>query len=465
MESIQRLLDVIAARNLLVTAEHLVLTQVLVPSTLNQLAFVLGALSAGSLVSARVRRWGEERLPRDKARSWSTRVWTRIVEIAAGPGISVALVLGALVVVRTADWPAGVLTMAAQLIAAWIVAALLSPLVRSAFWARAFFVFAFSVAALSVLGLLETTIVRLDQSVVRLGTVQLSALDVIRGVVQFAVLLWLALTASRLLEDQLERADTVSPSLRVLIGKLLRFALVAVAIVMALASVGVDLTAFALFTGALGVAIGFGMQKSTSNLISGLLLLMDRSIKPGDVLELSDPNNRNVQLFGWVTSLNARYVSLTTRDGTEWLVPNDELISNRIVNWSYSHNRVRLLTPINVSFDCDVRLAMELAASAARETPRVMHDPEPVCRLMGFQESVVNLEMRFWIEDPSNGIINVRSDVLLKIWERFRENDIRTPRGHRELVVKPGSFIAVRVENEASLQSENSPSRQGPDHP
>ena len=165
------------------------------------------------------------------------------------------------------------------------------------------------------------------------------------------------------------------------------------------------------------------------------------------MVELTDPADHTKQLFGWVTALNARYVSLTTRDGTEWLVPNEDLISRRVINWSYSHNRLRLLTPIGVSFDCDVRLAMQLAEEAARETPRVLRDPAPVCRLMGFGDSAVNLEMRFWIDDPANGVINVRSQVLLSLWEKFRANGIRTPLGHRDLL------------HQAELRPDRSPRR------
>ncbi|WP_108259717.1 mechanosensitive ion channel family protein [Mangrovicoccus ximenensis] len=332
---------------------------------------------------------------------------------------------------------------AAKLLGFWCGLRLLSLLVRNAFWSRTVALCAFAIAALSVMGLLEPAIVWLDQIGFRLGTVRLSLLDLLRGAVQLTVLLWGALAAARLLETQMNAATGMTPSLRVLTGKLLRFTLVALAVVVGLASIGIDLSAFALFTGALGVGLGFGMQKAMSNLISGLLLLSDRSIKPGDVLELSDPSNREVQLFGWVTALNARYVSLTTRDGTEWLVPNEELISTRIVNWSYNHRRLRLLTPISVSFDCDVRLAMELAEAAARDTPRVMADPAPVCRLMSFGDSSVNLEMRFWIDDPVNGVINVRSQVLLAIWESYRAHGIRTPLGHRDLYIKEGSEVNV----------------------
>ena len=231
---------------------------------------------------------------------------------------------------------------------------LLTRLISNDFWSRIVAFAAFGVATLNILGLLAPTIVWLDQLGFRLGETRVSALDLLRAIVELVLLLWLAVFVSRLLEARVQRAPSLTPSLRVLTSKLIRFSLIALALVVALTSTGIDLTAFALFTGALGVGIGFGLQKPISNLISGLILLFDRSIKPGDVVELTDPADHTKQLFGWVTALNARYVSLTTRDGTEWLVPNEDLISRRVINWSYSHNRLRLLTPIGVSFDCDV---------------------------------------------------------------------------------------------------------------
>jgi small-conductance mechanosensitive channel len=262
------------------------------------------------------------------------------------------------------------------------------------------------------------------------------------------VLVWLAVTASRLLDQRINRADRLTPSLRVLSSKMTKFALVGGAVLVGLSGIGIDLTAFAVFSGALGVGIGFGLQRPIANLISGVILLLDRSIKPGDVIELGDPSTISSERFGWVTALNARYASLTTRDGTEWLIPNEDLITKRVINWTFQHNRLRLLTPFGVSFDSDVRKAMELAVEAALEVPRVLHDPPPVCRLMGFGDSTANLELRVWIDDPKNGIINVRSDVLLRMWEKYRENDIRTPLGHRDIMIKNGSELGIVVRGE-----------------
>lgn len=445
MESYQRLVDVIALENLHMRVEYWALTQLLVPSTLWQIAALLAGLALAQIATRPV-------CAAIRARSLGLAAGranvVRLVDAmtaATPPALALLAILAQMAVAAMRGWPMLLLSTAANLLAAWIVILLLSRLIRNASLARAFAVLAFGVATLNIVGLLEETIVRLDQIGIRLGAIHLSVLDILRGSAQLAVLLWIALAASKLIENRVLRTQTLSPSLRVLTGKLLRFTLVTLALVVALSSVGIDLTAFALFSGALGVGIGFGMQKSISNVISGLLLLSDRSIKPGDVIELSHPSDRSLQVFGWVTAINARYVSLTTRDGTEWLVPNEELISTRIVNWTYTDNRLRLLTPIGVSFDCDVRLAMQIVEEAAKATPRVLKDPPPVCRLMSFGDSAVNLEMRFWIEDPTNGIVNVRSQVLLAIWEKFREHGIRTPLAHRDLLIKKESELTVTL--------------------
>ena len=428
MENYQRLIDVIAIENLQMRGEHWLLTQVLVWSTLGQIAATLAGLGVAYALS-RPLRAELQRLHRAQRRDRDgvPRNSLAAAISVAFPLLALMLLAAAIAVASSLGWSHLLMTTTLNLLAAWIVIRLLSRLIRNDFWSRLIAILAFGVATLNIVGLLEPTIVYLDQLGFRFADTRVSILDILKGAVALGVLLWLAMTASRLLEQRVQHARSLTPSLRVLTSKLVRFLLIALALVVALTSVGIDLTAFAVFAGALGVGIGFGLQKPISNLISGLILLFDRSIKPGDVVELTDPADRSAQTFGWVTALNARCVSVTTRDGTEWLVPNEDLITRRVINWSYTHNRLRLLTPIGVSFDCDVRLAMQLAEEAARETPRVLSNPAPVCRLMGFGDSSVNLEMRFWIEDPTNGITNVRSQVLLALWEKFREQGIRDP--------------------------------------
>ena len=226
--------------------------------------------------------------------------------------------------------------------------------------------------------------------------------------------------------------------------KLLRITLIIVAVLLALSSVGLDLTPFAVFGGALGVGLGFGLQKVVSNFISGIILLLDKSIKPGDVISIGDT-------YGWVKSLNARYVSLDTRNGIEHLIPNEDLIINRVENWSYSNNRVRLTIPVGVHYKSDVRKAMEICRDAAASTQRILQDPAPVCQLRGFGDSSVDLEIRMWIDDPQKGRANVISDVLLMVWDKFHEHGIEIPYPQRDLYLK----TAVEIKQTDSNPSQN----------
>ena len=214
-----------------------------------------------------------------------------------------------------------------------------------------------------------------------------------------------------------------------LLGKILRSLLVFISFVIALSTIGLDLTSFALLGGAVGVGIGFGLQKVVSNLVSGLILLIDRSIKPGDVIEIEGT-------YGWINSLRARYASVITRDGKEHLIPNEDLITNRVINWSFSDRNVRVRVPVGISYDSNPRLAIELCLQAAKSTSRTLMDPEPKCLLTGFGDNSIDLELRFWIDDPSNGVGNVRSAVLLSIWDKFNENNIEIPYPQRDVRIR-----------------------------
>jgi small-conductance mechanosensitive channel len=311
------------------------------------------------------------------------------------------------------DFPSAFLLIVGSLLNAWIVIRIISSAVRNQTWSRFFAVVAWSIAALSILRLLEPT----------------------KGMLLALVLLWLATTLVRLLQRRIERSKSLTPSVRLLITQITRFTLILVAILIAVQSVGIDLTAFAVFSGALGVGIGFGLQKIVSNIISGIILLTDRSIKPGDVIEVTGA-------YGVVNSLGARYASVVTRDGVEYLIPNEELIANTVVNWSFSNRRVRRRLKTGISYDSDVELAMSLCIEAALETERVLQDPRPNCLLVGFGDSSVDLELRFWIEDPEQGVANVSSLVLLAVWHKFKEKGIEIPFPQRDLHLRSAEGLA-----------------------
>ncbi|TVR82990.1 MAG: mechanosensitive ion channel protein MscS [Rhodospirillales bacterium] len=432
-------LDPIALESLQMRVEHWFLTEVLVWSTLGQLAVLAAALLLGRLAARPLREALVRAIARRRQPEQSLRRLTLLVAATAFPIVAVLLLWFAMAVAAGPDWPRLLISTAAHLLTAWIVIHIAAALIHNETLSRLVALFAFSVATLGILNLLEPVMAALDRLGLEIADVYISVLSVLKAMVLLAVLLWLATVISRILETRVQHAEGLTPSIQVLIGKLLKFALIAIAFVVTLRSIGIDLTAFAIFTGALGVGVGLGLQRTVSNLISGIILLMDRSIKPGDVIEIEET-------FGWVSSLGARYVSVTTRDGKEWLIPNEDLITTRVVNWSFTSDRLRLPLPFGVSYDSDVRKAMDLAVEAAREEPRVLEEPAPVCRVMAFGDSAVELELRLWIRDPVAGIVNVRSAVLLAMWDKFHAHDIRIPFPQRDLHIKDADDLVAALQ-------------------
>ena len=317
----------------------------------------------------------------------------------------------------------------ASLLTAWLVIRLSTAFLTDRGWSRLVASLAWTVAALDITGLLPGTIHLLDHIGMDFGNTRVSLLLVIRAFIALALLLWLSGLLSRLLERRILALPNLTPSAQVLFTKVTKVTLVTLGAVIALKSVGIDLSAFALLSGAIGVGVGFGLQKVVSNLISGVILLLDKSIKPGDVISVGDT-------YGWIASLGARYVSVITRDGIEHLIPNEELITQRVHNWSFSHNQVRLKIPVGVAYDTDIPKAMALCVQAAITVQRVLVSPEPECLLTGFGPSSLDLELRCWIDDPKNGVGPVKSEVLLGIWRRFRTEGIRIPYPQSEVHIR-----------------------------
>ena len=262
-----------------------------------------------------------------------------------------------------------------------------------------------------------------------LGDLSISALMIIKSMISLAILLWLASFSSRLLEQRIKAMPSVTPTMQVLLTKILKIALVIIAIMAAVSIVGIDLTAFAVFSGAVGVGVGLGLQKSISNLFTGILILMDKSVKPGDVIEVGET-------YGTINSLGGRYVSVITRDGIEHLIPNEEMVTQRVANWTRTNSNIRVRLPIGVDYSTDLPKALDLCASAATRVERVLPNPVPICLTKNFGDSSIDLELRIWINDPQNGIANVSSDIYLEIWNSFKENGIQLPFPQRDIHLK-----------------------------
>jgi small-conductance mechanosensitive channel len=277
--------------------------------------------------------------------------------------------------------------------------------------------------------MLDSTLKVMDSMALTISGFRLSMLIAVKTVILFGALLWLAATISAIAEQRIVSALEIDPTIAVLVGKVLRATLFLIAVFASFSAIGIDLTALAVFSGAIGLGIGFGLQKVASNLISGFIILLDRSIKPGDVISLGST-------FGWITELKARYVQVNTRDGIEYLIPNETFITERLANMSHSDRSIRLELKFGVSYDSDPHLVKSLAIDCVTALPRVIAFPVPVCHIVAFGDSSIDFVLRFWIQDPENGMTNVRGDAFLALWDVFKQNGIKIPYPHRDILVR-----------------------------
>ncbi len=285
--------------------------------------------------------------------------------------------------------------------------------------------------ALYSIGWLDVVVQSLDAVGFSIGdNKRLSLLGIIKLILMSALFLLVALWLSRQLDKRLRKTNMLDISMRVAIGKIFKFALITIAILTALSGVGIDFTALAVFGGALGVGIGFGLRNIVSNFISGFILLFDRSIKPGDVITIGET-------FGWVVALNARYVVVKNREGVETLIPNENLVTSEVINWSFSDRKVRLKLPLQISYDDDPEEAMNIVIQAVSGIDRVLMNPEPVCRLIGFGDYGIELQLRVWITDPQNGVANIRSTLNLAVWKAFKQAKITIPYPRQDIQLLP----------------------------
>lgn len=283
--------------------------------------------------------------------------------------------------------------------------------------------------ALHILGWLPRVVAALDAFGYTFGDVRISVFTVLQLLVVIGTLMVLAAWLSNAIEHALSRATYLSSGVRIGVTKTVKLLLYTLAFLLSLSAVGINLSALAIFSGALGVGLGFGLQRIASNFISGFILVFDRSIRPGDVISIN-------QKFGWVEELRARYIVVRDRDGVETLIPNENLITSEVINWSYSDPQVRLKLPVQISYEDDPEQAMAIMSSAADSCPRVLTTPPAAPRLMGFGDNGIDLELRIWIRDPQKGVGNVRSDVNLAIWTGFKEAGITIPYPQRDLYLK-----------------------------
>jgi small-conductance mechanosensitive channel len=259
------------------------------------------------------------------------------------------------------------------------------------------------------------------------GKVQISAYEVLQGLTTLALIVWVANTAVRFTDKRIGRLRKLHPSSRALIQKIIMILIYVVAFFTALGSLGINLASLAVIGGAVGIGLGFGLQKIASNFISGLILLIERTIKIGDLIDVSSG------VSGFVRKIAARYTLIETFEGREIMVPNEEFITTRVTSWTYSNRKGQIKIPVRVAYDTDLETAHKLIISVAQSHEKVLKDPGVVCFLIDFAESYVVFSLMFWVDDIQDNAGSVKHDVLMSLWRTFREHNIVMPFPQRDI--------------------------------
>ncbi len=404
-----------------------------------QAAVLLVGLVVGWLLHRRASRWVDARL--------GAAPTARLKELGYKGALRMVFPLTLLVfsmtgrsIIRELERPSGLLDIAGPAILALAAIRLLVYLLRMALgqprglrtWEYIIGTSIWIALAFHLIGWLDPVLKGMEALGLSVGAVRISLLAVVEFLLVSAVLVLLSLWLARVVEGQLARNRRFDIGMRLGLSKVIRVALVTIAVLVAFNSAGIDLTALTVFGGALGVGLGFGLQRIASNLVSGFLLLFDRSIRPGDVISIGDS-------FGWVQEMRGRYVVVRNREGVDTLIPNENLITSEVINWSYGDKHVRIKVPVQISYSDDPELALELLQQASTASSRVVADPPSAARLIAFGDSGINLELRVWIDDPENGLANVRTDINLAIWRLFREHGITIPFPQRDVHLRNGA--------------------------
>jgi small-conductance mechanosensitive channel len=413
------------------------LDRLLAPATLLQLAGIAAAILLGWWIARLLRprlavTLAPEDLPgRGREAAWILAPYlTALLLLATGAGLLHAA--GAETpIVNTAVQLAALLFLVRFVV--YVLRVSLGARARLKGWGTPIALVIWVFLSLHLLGWGDSVIAVLDGIGMDAGKTRISVWSVAKLLVTVSLFVVAAMWVSRWLERRVLKLDALAPNMRIGIAKFVQAFLVGLSVLVGLNAAGLDLTTLNVLTGAIGIGLGFGLQSIAANFVSGFVLLMDRSIKPGDVISFTGMPGTATEGFGWVEELRGRYVVVRDRDGVSTLVPNQNLITNPVINWSYGDSRVRLKLPVRVSYQCDPELAMRLMLEATAGHPRIVRDPAPVARLMSFGDHGIELELRFWIPDPAEGVNNVRSDVNRAIWRLFGQHGIVIPVAQREV--------------------------------
>jgi small-conductance mechanosensitive channel len=364
----------------------------------------------------------------------------RVLVSSASTAVFAILVIAARIAMYHTTWPSRsyLLMVSAKLALAWLAIRLITSVIRNAFIVRLVSLAAWLVAALSIINQLDPVIDALDSVSVVLGGLRLTPLLVINFGLLLIIALWLTNVASNFAESRINQSKDLTPSIQVLLIKMIRLGLMIVAVAITMSAVGINLSALAIFSGAAGVGIGFGLQKIVANFISGIILLADKSVKPGDLVTIGDSSGR-------ISAMKTRYISVAAGDGREFLIPNEDLVTQKVTNWTYTDKNTLVKVNFGTNYEADPRLVCKFAIGIAAAAPRALKDKPPNCILTEFAEAGMKFSLTFWIADP-DGMDNVKSDVMLALWETFKREGIRVPYPVREIRVRGGALPVETIE-------------------
>jgi small-conductance mechanosensitive channel len=367
------------------------------------------------------------------------RHFARVMVSSASTAVFAVLMIISRLIMWHMTWPSRsyLLMVSAKLALAWLAIRLVTTVIQNAFIVRLVSISAWVVAALSVIGQLGWAADTLDSVAIEVGGLRLSPLLLIKAGALVIVALWLTNIASNFVESQINRASDLTPSIQVLLTKIIRIGLMVIAIAIALSAVGINLSALAVFSGAVGVGIGIGLQKIVANFVSGIILLADKSVKPGDLVTIGDNSGR-------ISAMKTRYISVAAGDGREFLIPNEDLVTQRVTNWTYTDKNTLVKIAFATNYDADPHLVVKLAIETASAAPRAIKGRQPNCILTEFAELGMKFSLTFWIADP-DGMDNVKSEVMLALWDAFKREGIRVPYPVREIRVRGGALPVESV--------------------
>src|SRR5450631_504459 len=431
-------MDLNDVTDFLLSASRSVGAEITSPWFYLQLGLILAGAGIGYAAGAAIRSRIETT---SLAMGWPAplRLFMRVLVDSASTAVFAVLMTLARVVMLSWTWPSRsyLLSVAANLAFAWLIVRLITSVIRNTFIVRLVALSAWLVAALSILGQLGPAIDALDAVSIVLGGLRLTPLLLIKLGALLVVALWLTNIASNFAESRITKSGDLTPSIQVLLVKMVRLALMIFAVAVTLSAVGINLSALAIFSGAAGVGIGFGLQKIVANFISGIILLADKSVKPGDLVTIGDSTGR-------ISAMKTRYISVAAGDGREFLIPNEDLVTQKVTNWTYTDKNTLVKISFSTSYDADPRLVCTLAIDVAAAAKRTIKGKPPNCILTEFAEAGMKFALTFWIADP-DGMDNVKSEVMLALWDVFKREGIKVPYPVRELRIQVGALPVETV--------------------